>query len=62
MERTKVAATERVLAEMKRAVASLITIKNSDVNANRVFIQPRQKLAALKAARAHRQGNRNNRE
>jgi hypothetical protein len=53
MERTKVAATERVLAEVKRSVASLITIKNSDGNANKVFIQTRQKLAALKAAREH---------
>jgi len=53
MERTKFEATERTLAEVKRAVEALITIKNTDVNANGVFIQPRQKLVALKAAREH---------
>ena len=38
---------------MKRAVEALITIRKTDVNANGVFIQPRQKLVALKAAREH---------
>ena len=50
---TKFGATERVLAEMRRAVEALITVKKTDVNANGVFIQPRQKLVALKAAREH---------
>ena len=50
---TKFEATERVLAEVKRAVETLTTIRKTDVNANGVFIQPRQKLVALKAAREH---------
>ena len=50
---TKFEATERVLAEVKRTVETLITIRKTDVNAYGVFIQPRQKLVALKAAREH---------
>jgi len=53
MERTKFEATEHVMAEVKRAMESLITIRRTDVNAKGVFIQPRQKLVALKAARDH---------
>jgi hypothetical protein len=53
MERTKFQATEHVLAEVKRAIEALITIRRTDVNANGVFIQARQKLVALKAAREH---------
>jgi hypothetical protein len=53
MERTKFQATEHVLAEVKRAIEALITIRRTDLNANGVFIQPRQKLVALKAAREH---------
>jgi aspartate ammonia-lyase len=47
---TNFEATERVLAEVRRAVEALISIKKTDVNANGVFIQPHQKLVALKAA------------
>src|SRR5215467_2373167 len=50
---TKFETTERVLAEMKRAVEALSTIRKTDVNANGVFIQPRQKLVALKASHQH---------
>jgi len=50
---TKFEATEGVLAEVRRAVEALITIRKTDVNANGLFIQPRQKLVALKAAREH---------
>ena len=50
---TKFEATEGVLAEVRRAVEALITIRKTDVNANGVFIQPRQKLVALKSAREH---------
>jgi len=53
MERTKFQATERVLAEAKRAMEALATIRPTDVNAGGVFIQPRQKLVVLKAAREH---------
>jgi len=53
MERTKSQATEHVLAEVKQAIEALITIRRTDLNANGVFIQPRQKLVALKAAREH---------
>lgn len=53
MERTKFEATEHVLAEAKRAMEALITIRRTDVNASGVFIQPRQKLVALKVAREH---------
>jgi len=38
---------------VKRAVEALTSIKKTDVNANGVFIQPRQKLVALKAAPEH---------
>jgi len=37
---TKFEVTERVQAEVKRAVEALITIRKTDVNANGVFIQP----------------------
>jgi hypothetical protein len=50
---TKFQATERVLAEIKRALDALATIRPGDVNAGGVFVQPRQKLVALKAAREH---------
>jgi hypothetical protein len=54
MERiTKSQATESTLAEVNRAMAALATIGRKDVNAIGVFIQPRQKLPALKAAREH---------
>ena len=53
MERTKFQATERVLAEAKRAMEALATIRPTDVNAGGVFIQPCQKLVVLKAAREH---------
>jgi hypothetical protein len=49
---TKFEATERVLAEVKRAVETLITTRKTDVNPNGVFIQPRQKLVALHINRA----------
>ena len=53
MERTKFDATERVLTEAKRAIEALTTIRKTDVRANGVFFQPRQKLVALKIAREH---------
>ena len=37
---TKFEATERVLAAVKHAVETLITIRKTAVNANGVFIQP----------------------
>ena len=46
---TKFEATERVLAEVKRALETLITIRKTDVNAYRVLFQPRQ----IKSAREH---------
>jgi hypothetical protein len=50
---TKFQATERVLAEVKRAIEALSTIRPTDVNAGGVFIQPRQKLIVLRSAREH---------
>jgi hypothetical protein len=49
MERTKFQATERVLAEAKRAMEALATIRPTDVNAGGVFIRPRQKLGCAQS-------------
>jgi hypothetical protein len=50
---TRLQATVEVMALIKRATEALSSITPNDLNASGVLINPRVKLAALKAARQY---------